>query len=140
MKTASLIALLLSVAAAHFAVADDARAKNNYLLNCQGCHTPDGSGHVGRNIPTLTNYMGKFLRVEGGREFLIQVPGASQALLNDEELAELTNWMIKSFDPSSVTESFSPYTASEVHELRKVKVLDFTGTRDALVAKIEAAQ
>lgn len=140
MKTVSLIVLLLSVAAAEFAAADDARAKNNYLLNCQGCHTPDGSGHAGRNIPTLTNYMGKFLGVEGGREFLIQVPGASQSLLNDEELAELTNWMIKSFDPNSVSKSFSPYTASEVHELRKVKVLDFTGTRDALVAKIESAQ
>lgn len=120
-----------------FSIADEHRAMVNYQLNCQGCHTPDGSGHEGRNIPTLNDYMGKFLRVDGGREFLIQVPGASQSLLNDNQLAELTNWMIKSFDPKSVDSDFVPYTEKEVHQLRKVKVLDFSGTRAALVEKIE---
>ncbi|WP_390616261.1 c-type cytochrome [Maricurvus nonylphenolicus] len=134
-----LLVIWLSVLTAVTVYADDRRAKVNYQLHCQGCHTGDGSGHPGRQIPTLTNYMGKFLTVEGGREFLIQVPGAAQSQLNDIELAELTNWMLKSFDPETAKKGFEPYSATEVGQLRKSMVLDFTGTREALVKKIEIA-
>lgn len=120
--------------------ADNPRAKINYQLNCQGCHTPDGSGHSGRNIPTLTNFIGKFLSVEGGREFLIQVPGAAQSPLNHQELAELTNWMIREFDPASAAQGFVPYNAEEVKALRKTKVLDFSGVRKALVERISVSE
>lgn len=130
-----LAALLMLIGPA--AIADEQRAKANYMLNCQGCHTADGSGHQGRNIPTLKNYMGKFLKVEGGREFLIQVPGASQALLSSEQLAELTNWMLREFDPKSLKDNFIPYQTQEVHQLRQHKVIDFTPVRNALVKKIE---
>lgn len=140
MKVSVLLVVWLSILTVLSASADDRRAKLNYQLHCQGCHTGDGSGHPGRQIPTLTNYMGKFLTVEGGREFLIQVPGAAQSQLDDAELAELTNWMLKSFDPESVQKGFLPYGAEEVGRLRKTMVLDFTGTRTALVAKIASKQ
>jgi len=119
------------------ASADDRRAEINYMLNCQGCHTQDGSGHEGRNIPSLKNYMGKFLKVEGGREFLIQVPGASQSSLSDLELAELTNWMLEQFDPESLAAGFKPYNAEEVKTLRINKIIDFTPARNRLVTQIE---
>ncbi len=43
------------------------RARFNYMLNCQGCHSADGSG-IG-DIPEMKNFVGNFLRVPGGREF-----------------------------------------------------------------------
>ena len=49
-------------------------AQADYMLNCQGCHLPDGQGFPARNVPPLNNHLGKFLHVDGGREFLVQVP------------------------------------------------------------------
>ncbi len=118
-------------------LANDQQAKVNYMLHCQGCHTPDGSGLIERGIPSLKDFMGKFLQVPGGREFLIQVPGASQALMSSQELAEMTNWMLKEFDPQSIGEDFSPYSTSEVEELRQTKLIEVVKIRAELVSKIE---
>jgi mono/diheme cytochrome c family protein len=87
-------------------MANDQQARVNYMLNCQGCHTPDGSGFPDKGVPSLKGFMGKFLRVSGGREFLIQVPGAAQSTLNSAQLAEMTNWMLTTFDPGSMTADF----------------------------------
>ena len=53
-------------------------AQVDYMLNCQGCHLPDGSGFPARQVPDLRNRMGSFLSVPGGREYLVQVPGTAQ--------------------------------------------------------------
>jgi len=42
--------------------------------------------------------MGYFMRVDGGREYLAQVPGSSQSPLSDQETADLLNWMVKNVD------------------------------------------
>jgi mono/diheme cytochrome c family protein len=128
-----IIALLLSSPI----LADNQQAKVNYMLHCQGCHTPDGSGLIERGIPSLKDFMGKFLMVPGGREFLIQVPGASQALMTSQELAEMTNWMLQEFDPRSIGKGFNPYTASEVETLRQTKLIEVVRIRAELVSKIE---
>jgi mono/diheme cytochrome c family protein len=128
-----IIALLLSSPI----LADNQQAKVNYMLHCQGCHTPDGTGLIERGIPNLKGFMGKFLQVPGGREFLIQVPGASQALMSSQELAEMTNWMLKEFDPQSTEQDFTPYTADEVEKLRQTKLIEVVKIRAGLVSKIE---
>ncbi len=131
--------ILLSLLANNYTVANDREAQVNYMLNCQGCHTPDGQGSPDKGVPTLKNFMGKFLTVKGGREFLIQVPGASQSTLNSSQLAQMTNWMLKTFDPASINQDFKPYSAEEVAMLRKVKLIKVSETRKRLLKKIEAA-
>jgi mono/diheme cytochrome c family protein len=134
-----LLFLIIAALGAAFALpiqADERRAKVNYMLHCQGCHTPDGSGLSERGVPSLKNFMGKFLKVEGGREFLIQVPGAAQSTLNSEQLAEMTNWMLTSFDPQSVQDGFQRYSAQEVQRLRQYKLVKVTETRANLLNHI----
>ena len=41
------------------------QARLNYMLNCQGCHAVDGRGL--NDIPTMADFVGKFLTVDGGK-------------------------------------------------------------------------
>lgn len=118
-------------------VVDPARARVNYMLKCQGCHQPDGSGNA-TNTPPLRNQVARFLWAPGGREFLVQVPGVASADLSDEKLAEVLNWTLWSFDAANVPPDFKSYTTEEVGRLRKRPLrLDRIAVREALVAAIE---
>ncbi|HTB28405.1 MAG TPA: c-type cytochrome, partial [Steroidobacteraceae bacterium] len=44
-------------------------ARQNWALNCQGCHRLDGSGSDA-TAPSLAGTVAKFLWVPGGREYL----------------------------------------------------------------------
>ena len=116
------------------ATADEVRARQNYMLNCQGCHLPDGSG-LG-SVPQLKDFVGNFPGVEGGREFIVQVPGVAHSSLADEELADLMNWVLHTFSQAELPEDFVPYTAEEVGKLRKAAIIDVERQREKLVNKI----
>jgi len=130
---APLVLLILLFCGAVFA--DDKAAQTNYMLHCQGCHTPDGAGAPGK-VPSLKGFMGYFLHVKGGREFLIQVPGAAQASLSDVELAELTNWMLHNFSRAELPVDFRPYASEEVGGLRKNTLIRVTQVRAELLLKM----
>lgn len=108
----------------------------NYMVNCQGCHLPDGRGMAGK-VPAMRGYLANFLRVEGGRDFLVRVPGVANAALSDAELAALLNWLIPAMGPR-LPAGFTPYTEEEVHRLRAQRLQDVQPLRAALVARIEA--
>jgi len=108
----------------------------DYMMNCQGCHLPQGQGFPKRDVPIVKGHIGKFLHVEGGREFLVQVPGSAQSDLNNERLAAVINWMLTTFSADELPADFRPYSVSEVRELRKSPLIDVTGTRAALIEKI----
>ena len=69
-------ALLIVFALARPGNAADPHA--DYMLHCQGCHGPDGSGARGA-VPSFRGEVAKFLRVPGGREYLLRVPGIGPA-------------------------------------------------------------
>ena len=116
---------------------DDAnRAKINYMLNCQGCHGPDGDGTSDGSVPQMKNLVGNFLLAEGGREFLVQVPGSANAALNNDHLAEVLNWMLYTQSKKQLPKSFQPYSAREVGKLRANPIVDVIGTRAALLKKL----
>ena len=91
----------------------------NYVLHCAGCHAMDGSGNNAPGIPSLRGSIGHFLKVEGGREYLVQVPGASQSPLSDQETADLLNWMLKEFSGKELPERPKDYSGDEVKQLRR---------------------
>jgi len=99
-------------------VANPARARQNWILKCQGCHRADASGSP-RTTPAMAGIIGRFLATPEGRTYLVQVPGVATAALPDEELAELLNWTLLRFDAAQVPGDFTPYTASEVGGLRR---------------------
>ena len=115
---------------------DEQRAQFNYQVFCRGCHLPDASGVAGR-VPRIKDYIGNFLKVEGGREFLVRVPGAANAALDDKQLAELLNWMIVEFAGTSLPDKYQPYTAAEVGKLRSRPLNDVTTLRAELVKEID---
>lgn len=109
------------------------------MLNCQGCHRADG-GATGDQVPALSGTVAKFLAVPGGREYLIRVPGVAMAPMDDESIAELTNWMLHEFDEENIPADFASYSAREVGTLRKSPLGTEAGTvRDALMEEIGRA-
>lgn len=104
----------------------------NYMLHCQGCHLPGGVGHPGI-VPSLAGNVGKFLNVEGGRKYLVQVPGSAQSTLDDGELAAVLNWLLPKFDPVNTPLNFQPYNAQEIARYRSVPIQNVTEIRTKLL-------
>jgi mono/diheme cytochrome c family protein len=105
-----------------------------YMLNCQGCHLPDGRGMDGK-VPDMRGMLGKFQTVEGGRQFIVRVPGTANSKLDDNDVARLLNWLVPAMGPRE--DGFRPYDAGEVHELRSNRLTDVAGMRSRLVAEID---
>ena len=111
-------------------------AEADYMLNCQGCHLPEGQGFPDRQVPDLRHQMARFLKVPGGRKFLVQVPGSAQTALNDADLARLPNWMLLRFSSAQMPADFQPYTAAEVGPLRKQPLARVSEVRSELLERI----
>ena len=118
-------------------VANSDRARTDYMLNCQGCHGQSGSESLDGAVPAMQNYVGNFLKVPGGREFLVQVPGSANAAITDDALAQLLNWILQTQSLGQLPGDFRPFSGTEVGRLRQDPLTDVIGTRAALVKAIE---
>jgi mono/diheme cytochrome c family protein len=118
-----------------FAAPASAGPHADYMLHCQGCHGPDGSGAPGA-VPSFRNQVAKFLQVRGGREYLIRVPGVSQSELDDARVAEVLNWIVREFDAEG-SENISPFTAAEVARWRRPPLADVDKVRSELLQAME---
>lgn len=120
-----------------FAVENPKRARLNWLLNCQGCHGTGAEGSDG-GAPAMPDVLGKLLGVEGGRAYLVQVPGVATAPLSDADLADLMNWMLETFDKPNIPKDFVPYEPAEVAALRKtVLFTKAQSVRESLLAGVD---
>jgi cytochrome c553 len=111
-----------------------ARALSNYMLYCQGCHTPDGMG--GKSVPRLNGRVGRFLKLPAGRDYLVRVPGAATSILSDRDLAEVMNWIILKFGGTGTPEEFRHYTPEEVGKLRSRPLLELTEHRRKIMEQL----
>jgi mono/diheme cytochrome c family protein len=112
----------------------------NYQLQCAGCHLGDGSGSAANDTPRMKGFVGNFLKVPGGREFLVRVPGMSQSALNNAQLADLLNWLMREDGMAGTSRpaDYQPYTAEEVTTLRAKTMLNLPGTRGELIKAMRA--
>jgi hypothetical protein len=110
----------------------------DYAVNCQGCHRADGGGTPG-SVPALAGEVAKFLGVPGGREYLVRVPGVSQAGLDDVALARVVNWMVDHFDREHLPTAFTPYAPDEIGRLRTSPLTDVDSVRGDLLRAIGRA-
>lgn len=99
------------------AVAAD-KAEINYLLYCGGCHLHDGRG-APPEVPTLHDVPGRIESMNGGRDYLVRVPGAAQAPMTDADLAVVLNYLLETFSSATLADDFKPYTATEVASYRR---------------------
>lgn len=100
-----------------------------YALHCAGCHRFDGRGQPSFGVPSMVGVIGRFLRAEEGRDFLVQVPGVNNAGLSDAQIAELTNWMVRRFGGESTPVDWRPFTAEELPALRARRPDDLGAAR-----------
>lgn len=107
-----------------------------YMLNCWGCHRPQGEGIPG-TAPPLRD-AADFLRVPGGREYLVEVPGVAQSSLDNAQVAAVMNWIIESFSADRLAAGFQPYTGDEIAKTRAVRLMDIKGARAKLVSEMAA--
>lgn len=104
-----------------------ALAAHDFLLHCAGCHGQDGEGSPA--VPALDD-LAVFAVSKGGREYLLRVPGVSQAPLSDARLAALMNWVVGRF---GAVESFVPFVRRDVSAARAQPPLrDPIAVRDSL--------
>jgi len=111
-------------------------ARALYVLHCAGCHSLDGSGSASARVPDMRQ-LGLFLRVPGGREFLLQVPGVMGSGLNDEQVAQVTNWVLSSIANASIPPHHRRYDAAEVSQARRSPLVDVAATRAVLVQRAQ---
>ena len=123
-----LVLLAAFLVAAKSAVPDP---RTDYLLYCRGCHLANGES-VPPEVPSL-HKLGALLQSDGGREYIIRVPGVSQTPMSDERLAAVLNWVVSEFNQS--VEDFRPYTAAEVGAARVKVLADPKGYRAKIAAK-----
>ncbi|WP_321793715.1 cytochrome c [Caballeronia sp. J97] len=115
---------------------DAARARQDWVLNCMGCHTADGSGISGK-VPALRDSLGHFVSLPEGRQFVMRVPGAANSALSDAELANVLNWLLATMNVQSRPASFKPYTAEEIAAHRRPALTDVARTRMKLVKELQ---
>jgi len=133
------LAALVVLASTVFAMPARADPLLDYTLHCRGCHGGDGSGAPGA-VPSFRDHVGKFLLVDGGREYLIRVPGSAQSELDDARTAALLNWMIKEYGPTEVAADFRPFTESEVARHRRPPLTEVQEVRERLIKEIAALE
>lgn len=128
----TLCVLMLTATVASTARADP---QVDYMLQCRGCHGPDGAGAPGA-APSFRGQVAKFLWVPGGREYLIRVPGAAQSELDDARTAAVLNWLLQSFSAAEIPPGFAPYSADEVARQRRSALIDVLASRRTLLDAI----
>ncbi|BBP98529.1 hypothetical protein BSFA1_36580 [Burkholderia sp. SFA1] len=133
---AAMLAALGPAAASQAQAQDAARARQDWVLNCMGCHTADGSGIPGK-VPPLRESLGHFVSLPEGRTFVMRVPGAANSALNDAELANVLNWLLTTMNAQSRPASFRPYTAEEIAAHRRPALTDVARTRTKLVKELQ---
>jgi hypothetical protein len=104
----------------------------NYMLNCMGCHLPDGTGAAGK-VPSVRESLVPLARSAAGRRYVVQVPGASQSPLSDLELAQVLTWMVRNLSARAVPRDFADFTAAEVAGYRRPPLVNVRETRARLL-------
>lgn len=134
---AAVLATALVASAAALAQAGIAtNPRSLYVLHCAGCHGFDGSGVADKGVPSMRDTLGHFLRLPEGRAFLVQVPGVNNAGLSDEQIAQVTNWTIKTFSAQAAPAGWAPYTAGEVTDAKRHRPTDVAKLRAELIRRL----
>ncbi len=92
--------------------------QSDYVEHCSGCHGMQGNS-APAEIPVLRDRVGYFMCTPQGRDYLIRLPNvAYSAITDNQELADMMNFVVFGLGGKSAPKSARPFTASEVARLR----------------------
>ena len=86
----------------------------------------------------LAHSMGAFLNLPEGRAYLVQVPGVANSPLNDQQIADVLNWMLETFSKGELPKDFKPYTVEDIRSYRPHPIVAVKPARRALAQKLAA--
>lgn len=104
------------------------------MLQCQGCHLANGRGST-QAVPDMTEHGVALLHTELGRQFFIQVPGSSNAPLDDQELSDVLNFIVSDVIRA---DGVALFTESEVARSRGEPIADVIQYRRRLIERIQS--
>ena len=122
------LVMLCGLAGSPGILADDNRARQNYMIHCMGCHGEHGDGFK-EQVPSMRGTLARLATLPDGRSFLLRVPGVSQSSLDAELTAEVLNWTLREFSDAEALHSVPPFTADEVAQARARPLLEVSSTR-----------
>lgn len=89
-------------------------AQSDYVEHCGGCHGIQGSSAPAQ-IPVLRDRVGWFMCLPDARAYLIRLPNVAHSRITDnEQLADLVNFVVFGLGRGSVPAGTAPFTAAEV--------------------------
>jgi hypothetical protein len=92
--------------------------QSDYVEHCSGCHGMQGNS-APAEIPVLRDRVGYFMCTEEGRDYLIRLPNvAYSAITDNQELADMMNFVVFGLGGNSAPKGTRPFTAPEVARLR----------------------
>ena len=92
--------------------------QSDYVEHCSGCHGMQGNS-APAEIPVLRDRVGYFMCTKQGRDYLIRLPNvAYSAIADNQELADMMNFVVFGLGGRSAPKGAKPFTAAEVARLR----------------------
>jgi hypothetical protein len=105
--------------------------ESDYVEYCSGCHGMQGNS-APAEIPVLRDRVGYFMCTRDGRDYLIRLPNvAYSAITDNQELADMMNFVVFGLGGASAPKGTKPFTAAEVKRLRA----DALGTQSLIAAR-----
>ena len=93
--------------------------QSDYVEHCSGCHGMQGNS-APAEIPVLRDRIGYFMCIPEGRDYLIRLPNVAYSAISDnQELADMMNFVVFGLGGRSAPQSAKPFTAAAVARLRR---------------------
>lgn len=108
------------------------REQFHYNLHCLGCHGAEGMGL--NDVPPFPGVLGYFLHIPEGRRFIVRVPGVAHSDLTDQEVTDLTNWLLQKYAKAELPPDYKELTVSEVADSRANALIDVDKERARIVS------
>lgn len=94
--------------------AEMTQAQSDYVEHCGGCHGIHGYA-APADLPTIGGRVGWFMCRPEGRTYLIRLPNIARSRITDnEQLADLLNFMVFGLGGNTAPAGSKPFTADEV--------------------------
>lgn len=96
------------------AITDPDLAKADYVEHCAGCHGVQGMSAPAK-LPELRGRVGYMMCTPATRAYLLRLPNIAKSRLSDnQQLADMLNFMVFGIGGQSVLPGTKPFTAKEV--------------------------
>jgi len=115
--------------------------QSDYVEHCSGCHGMQGNS-APAEIPVLRDRVGYFMCTREGRDYLIRLPNVAYSAIGDnQELADMMNFVVFGLGGGSAPRTAKPFTAAEVARLRRdaLATQSLIAARARIVAALSAS-